>query len=139
MVKSWTGSYTGRTWTSDRFNDSSWSESKAGPVSKHWVHAYYYEYQTEGSSIAAMIPRADGGVSIYVTKSTFHQPQELMLIWDNLPDDYCREDDKDLDNCVGRDHPARYIGEPRRRCRQRRQVPQGAVFGRDHKVRCRPG
>ncbi len=109
LIKSWTGSYTGRTWTSARFNDSQWSAGKPGTVTKHWIRAYYYEYRTEGYSIWAMVPKPGGGVAVYVTKSSFHQPQEMMLIWDNLTTTYCREDDKDLQNCLGRQHPGRYL------------------------------
>jgi PEGA domain len=111
VLKTWTGSWTARTWTSDRFTDNQWSAGKPGTIKEHTIRAYYHEDRKEQFSVSAMVPRSDGGVAVYVTKFSFHQPQELMLIWDDLPKDYCREDDKDLENCLGRDHPARYIND----------------------------
>lgn len=111
VIKTWTGSWTARTWTSDKFTDSQWSAGNPGLIKVHTIRAYYHEDTKEEYVVSAMVPRSDGGVAVYVTKLGFHQPQELMLIWDDLPADYCREDDKDLQNCLGRSHPARYIND----------------------------
>ncbi len=109
LVKTWTGDYSARTWTSERFIDRDWAAGKPGTVKQHWIRAYYHEERKEQYLISSMVPRPTGGVAVHVTKSVSHQPQELMLIWDNLTASYCREDDA-TDECFRIDHPGRYIG-----------------------------
>ncbi len=113
LIKSWTGSFTSREWTSARFDDAQWLSGKPGDLKSRWVRAYYHQRKIEEWSIWAMVPRPEGGVAVYATKITWDQPQELLRVWDGLGGGYngttyCREDDTDP-LCYQRPNPGRYM------------------------------
>ncbi len=112
VLKSWTGSYTAREWTSAAFDDSQWATGDPGTIKSRWIRAYYYSRKSEEWFVWAMVPKPEGGVAVYATKSTFDQPQELKTVWDSLPtynaNGYCRADDTDR-LCLMAPHQGRYM------------------------------
>jgi hypothetical protein len=110
LVKTWSGSYSARTWTSERFTDSIWLQGDPGPLKEHWMRAYYHEWQSEQYIVSSLVPRPEGGIAIYATRLVTHQPQEVMATWDNVPSDYCRPDDPEMEDCHRfKDLPGRYL------------------------------